>query len=183
MKRAYDILLRLYPSDYRSLFSAEMSATFEEAAGERRGHGSAVFASFAFAELAGLLIGAGAEWGAKLTSIICPSNISPSAAAYMLLQKMRPPAVSGGSFYKIIDLVDESGMLLNAHQSEAPDEVIEAQERVLFMLSRLVDAILKREFEKARFYSDQESRERENLRLLREKYETDAWRRACSSDI
>jgi len=36
-----------------------------------------------------------------------------------------------------------------------------------------VDAIFNHEFEKARFYSDQESRERENLRLLREKYKID----------
>jgi len=176
MKRAYDILLRLYPADYRALFAAEMSATFEEAARERRGHGWAVFARFTFAELAGLLIGAGAEWGAKFTPVARLSNNSPSAAAYMLLQKMRPPAVGRDSFYKIIDLVDESGMLLNAHQSEAPDEVIDAQERILFVLSSLADAIFKREFEKARIYSEQETIERENLRLLRKKYKMDEWR-------
>ena len=182
MKRAYDILLRLYPGDYRALFAAEMSATFEEAARERRGHGWAVFARFAFAELAGLLIGAGAEWGAKFTPIACQSNVSPSAKAHRLLLKMRPPGVSRDSFYKIIDLVDESGMRLNAHQGKAPDEMIEARERILFILSRLADAIFNHEFEKARFYSDEESRERANLRLLREKYEIDEWGQACSSD-
>jgi hypothetical protein len=173
MKRAYDILLRLYPADYKALFAAEMSATFEEVARERRGHGWAVFARFASAELAGLLIGAGAEWGAKFTPIACPSNISPSAKAHKLLLKMRPPGVSRDSFYKIIDLVDESGSSLNARQSEAPAEMIDARERILFILGRLADAIFNHEFEKARYYSDQESRERENLRLLREKYEID----------
>jgi len=179
LKRAYDILLRLYPADYRALFAAEMLTAFEEAAEESRGHGQAVFARFALAELAGLVIGAGAEWGAKFTPVICRSNISPSAAAYRLLQKMRPPGVSRDSFYKIIDLVDESAIRLDLYQGAPPDEVIEAQERVLFILSRLVDAIFNREFEKARFYSDQESREREKLRLLLDKYEMDEWGRAC----
>jgi ATP-dependent Clp protease ATP-binding subunit ClpC len=70
----------------------------------------------------------------------------------------------------------------NFHQNALPDEVIEAQERILFILSRLVDAIFNHEFEKARFYSDQESRERENLRLLQEKYEIDDRGQACLSD-
>jgi len=57
--------------------------------------------------------------------------------------------------------------------------VIESRERVLIILSRLVDAIFNHEFEKARFYSDQESMERENLRLLWEKYKIDEWWQAC----
>jgi len=179
MKRAYDILLRLYPADYRALFAAEMSTAFEEAAEESRNRGWDAFARFALAELAGLVIGAGTEWGARFTAAICHSNISPSAAAHRLLQKMRPPGVSRDSFYKIIDLVDESAIRLDLYQGAPPDEVIEAQERVLFILSRLVDAIFNREFEKARFYSDQESREREKLRLLLDKYEMDEWGRAC----
>ena len=179
MKRAYDILLRLYPADYRALFAPEMSTAFEEAAEESRNRGWDVFARFALAELAGLVIGAGTEWGAKFTAAICHSNISPSAAAHRLLQKMRPPGVSRDSFYKIIDLVDESAIRMDLYQGAPPDEVIEAQERVLFMLSRLVDAIFNGEFEKARFYSDQEGRERENLRLLLDKYEMDEWGRAC----
>src|SRR5262249_38010219 len=167
------------PADYRALFAAEMLTAFEEAAEERHESGWAVFARFALAELAGLVIGAGAEWGAKFTPVICRSNISPSATAYRLLQKMRPSGVSRDSFYKVIDLVDESGTRMNSHQNAMPDEVIEAQERVLFTLSRLVDAIFNHEFEKARFYSDQESMERENLRLLWEKYKIDEWGQAC----
>src|SRR5262249_61009870 len=93
LKRGYDILLRLYPADYRALFAAEMLTAFEEAAEERRERGWAIFARFALAELAGLVIGAGAEGGAKFISGACHSNISPSAAAHRLLQKMRPPGV------------------------------------------------------------------------------------------
>ena len=182
MKRAYDILLRLYPADYRSLFAAEMLTAFEEAAEERRERGRAVFARFALAELAGLMIGAGTEWWAEITAAIFHRNISPSAAAHKLLQKMRPPGASRDSFYKIIDLVDDSEMRMNLYESAPPDEVIEAQERVLFLLSRLVDAIFNHEFEKARFYSDRESRERENLRLLLDKYKLGEWGRTCSLD-
>jgi hypothetical protein len=182
LKRAYDILLRLYPADYRALFADEMLTAFEEAAEERRERGRAVFARFVLAELAGLVIGAGAEWSAKVTQDACQSNISASAKAHWLLLRMRPLGVSRDSFYKIIDLVDESGMRANFQQNALPDEVIEAQERILFILSRLVDAIFNHEFEKARFYSDQESRERENLRLLREKYKIDEWGQACLSD-
>ena len=182
LKRAYDILLRLYPADYRALFDDEMLTAFEEAAEERRERGRAVFARFVLAELASLVIGAGAEWSAKFTQDARRSNISASAKAHRLLLKMRPLGVSRDSFYKIIDLVDESGMRANFHQNALPDEVIEAQERILFILGRLVDAIFNHEFEKARFYSDQESRERENLRLLREKYKIDEWGQACLSD-
>jgi len=73
-------------------------------------------------------------------------------------------------------------MRANLHQSALPDEVIEAQERILLILSRLVDAIFNHEFEKARFYSDQDGRELEKLRLLREKYKIDEWGHACLSD-
>jgi ATP-dependent Clp protease ATP-binding subunit ClpC len=69
-------------------------------------------------------------------------------------------------------------MRTNFHQNALPEDVIEAQERILFMLSRLVDAIFNHEFEKARFYSDQESRGR----LLREKYKIDERGQACLSD-
>jgi len=182
LKRAYDILLRLYPRDYRALFAAEMLTAFEEAAEERRERGRAVFARFVLAELAGLVVGAGAEWSAKFTQDACQSNISASAKARWLLLRMRPLGVSRDSFYKIIDLVDESGTRANLYQSAPPDEVVEAQERILFILSRLVDAIFNHEFEKARFYSDLESRERENLRLLREKYKIDEWGQTCLSD-
>jgi len=182
LKRAYDILLRLYPADYRALFAAEMLTAFEEAAEEPRERGWAVFARFALAELAGLVIGVCAEWSAKFTPVVRQSNIPASAKAHWLLLRMRPLGVSRDSFYKIIDLVDESGMRANFHQNALPDEVIEAQERILFILSRLVDAIFNHEFEKARFYSDQESRERENLRLLREKYKIDEWGQTCLSD-
>ncbi len=59
LKRAYRILLRLYPMDYRIAFGAEMLNAFEKVAGQRR---------FAVAELIGLIVGAGKEWIAKWTT-------------------------------------------------------------------------------------------------------------------
>jgi hypothetical protein len=67
-RRAYDHLLLLYPRDYRATFAAEMAATFEEAAAERRGLGKVAFARFFLAELIGLARGAVAERMAKLAA-------------------------------------------------------------------------------------------------------------------
>ena len=47
------------------------------------------------------------------------------------------------------------------------------QKRIKFIVHRMENAIANHEFEKARFYSDEERKERENLRSLREKYNLD----------
>jgi ATP-dependent Clp protease ATP-binding subunit ClpC len=47
------------------------------------------------------------------------------------------------------------------------------QKRIKFIVHRMENAIANHEFEKARFYSDEERKERENLRALREKYHLD----------
>jgi ATP-dependent Clp protease ATP-binding subunit ClpC len=47
------------------------------------------------------------------------------------------------------------------------------QKRIKFVVHRMENAIANHEFEKARFYSDEERKERENLRMLREKYNID----------
>jgi ATP-dependent Clp protease ATP-binding subunit ClpC len=54
-----------------------------------------------------------------------------------------------------------------------PDELAEVQKRIKFIVHRMEKAIADHEFEKARFYSDEERKERENLRSLREKYNVD----------
>ena len=46
MKRIYETLLRLYPSEHQALFAPEMAAVFEKAAEEHRGRGWAVFIRF-----------------------------------------------------------------------------------------------------------------------------------------
>jgi ATP-dependent Clp protease ATP-binding subunit ClpC len=58
-------------------------------------------------------------------------------------------------------------------QTTLPGEVADIQKRIKFIVHRMENAIANHEFEKARFYSDEERKERENLRQLREKYNLD----------
>ncbi|MBI1939975.1 MAG: ATP-dependent Clp protease ATP-binding subunit, partial [Acidobacteria bacterium] len=74
---------------------------------------------------------------------------------------------------KAVDLIDEAGARVKLRQSTLPEEMIDVQKRIKFVVHRMENAIASHEFEKARFYSDEERKERDNLRLLREKYNID----------
>ena len=74
---------------------------------------------------------------------------------------------------KAIDLIDEAGARVKLRQATVPEEVGEVQKRVKFITHRMETAIAKHEFEKARFYSEEERKEKENLRVLRERYKLD----------
>ena len=74
---------------------------------------------------------------------------------------------------KAIDLIDEAGARVKLRQTSLPDELTEVQKRIKFIVHRMENAIANHEFEKARFYSDEERKERENLRSLRDKYHLD----------
>ena len=74
---------------------------------------------------------------------------------------------------KAIDLVDEAGARVKLRQTTMPAEIAEVHKRIKFIVHRMENAIANHEFEKARFYSDEERKERENLRVLREKYNVD----------
>jgi ATP-dependent Clp protease ATP-binding subunit ClpC len=74
---------------------------------------------------------------------------------------------------KAIDLIDEAGARVKLRQTALPEEITEVQKRIKFIVHRMENAIANHEFEKARFYSDEERKERENLRVLREKYHLD----------
>ena len=74
---------------------------------------------------------------------------------------------------KAIDLIDEAGARVKLRQSSLPEEVVEVHKRIKFVVHRMENAIANHEFEKARFYSEEEQRERENLRALQEKYNID----------
>jgi len=54
-----------------------------------------------------------------------------------------------------------------------PPELREIQKRIGFIVHRMEDSISNHEFEKARFYSVEERKERQNLRALRETYKLD----------
>src|SRR5690242_4306803 len=72
---------------------------------------------------------------------------------------------------KAIDLIDEAGARVKLRQATLPDEVAEMQKRVKFITHRMETAIANHEFEKARFYSEEERKEKDNLRQLREPLE------------
>src|SRR6201990_1156774 len=74
---------------------------------------------------------------------------------------------------KAIDLVDEAGARAKLRETSLPEEITEVQKRIKFIVHRMENAIANHEFEKARFYSDEERKERENLRALRDKYHLD----------
>jgi ATP-dependent Clp protease ATP-binding subunit ClpC len=74
---------------------------------------------------------------------------------------------------KAIDLVDEAGARVKLRQTTLPEELADIQKRIKFIVHRMENAIANHEFEKARFYSDEERKEREHLRTLREKYHLD----------
>jgi ATP-dependent Clp protease ATP-binding subunit ClpC len=74
---------------------------------------------------------------------------------------------------KAIDLIDEAGARVKLRQTTLPSDLADIQKRIKFIVHRMENAIANHEFEKARFYSDEERKERENMRLLREKYNLD----------
>lgn len=88
LNRAYKSLLRLYPLDYRARFAAEMLATFQQTAIERRKQGSLPFTRFASFELLGLLAGSEIEWLEKLLT-----DRSVRGRHLPDLRMMRPPGV------------------------------------------------------------------------------------------
>jgi ATP-dependent Clp protease ATP-binding subunit ClpC len=74
---------------------------------------------------------------------------------------------------KAIDLIDEAGARVKLRQATLPDEVAEVQKRVKFITHRMETAIANHEFEKARFYSEEERKEKENLRAVRDRLKLD----------
>jgi hypothetical protein len=84
-RRAYELLLRLYPQDYRIWFAAEMLSAFEQAAQQNRGSA----ARFVLVELSSVIRGAAAEWVAKITT-----NPNVRGRRFPDVMLMRPPGVS-----------------------------------------------------------------------------------------
>jgi ATP-dependent Clp protease ATP-binding subunit ClpC len=74
---------------------------------------------------------------------------------------------------KAIELLDGAGSLVKLRQVAPPLEVTETQKRIKFVADRLETAVANHEFEKARFYSDEERKEREKLGVLNEKFHLD----------
>jgi ATP-dependent Clp protease ATP-binding subunit ClpC len=74
---------------------------------------------------------------------------------------------------KALDLMDEAAAYVNARPANVPDEILELRKRVKFIIERMENSIANHESQKARFYSDEERKERENLRELLKKHNID----------
>lgn len=72
-----------------------------------------------------------------------------------------------------VDVIDAAGAAAQMQQGSLPGEVVEVQKRLRFIVHRMETSIANHEFEKARFYSQEERKERDNLKQLREKYKLD----------
>jgi ATP-dependent Clp protease ATP-binding subunit ClpC len=69
-----------------------------------------------------------------------------------------------------VDLIDAAGAAAQLQQGSLPEEVVEVHKRIRFIVQRTEASVANHEFEKARFYSDEERKERDNLKSLRDKY-------------
>jgi hypothetical protein len=139
MTRLYKALLRLYPRDCRAWCAPEMLDAFEKAAQEHRVHGQAALARFGLAELSGLLVEAGAAWIAKFTS-------SRYMRGFWIPTTMRRPGQSPE------DWCPPGARVLS--------DVLEARRRVDFNLRHMADAISDRDFKRAKFYSEEDLKSR-----------------------
>jgi ATP-dependent Clp protease ATP-binding subunit ClpC len=72
-----------------------------------------------------------------------------------------------------VDVMDQAGAAAQLQQGSLPEEVVEAQKRIHFIGQRIEAAVANHEFEKARFYSEEERKVRDNLKELHEKYKLD----------
>ncbi len=84
MKRAYELLLILYPRAHRAEFSDEMRQVFDAVAAERREQGRAAYLGFVWSEIMGLIAGAARAW------------LTPERAAQLAASRYRhlPPEVA-----------------------------------------------------------------------------------------
>ncbi|HET6933236.1 MAG TPA: Clp protease N-terminal domain-containing protein [Candidatus Angelobacter sp.] len=74
---------------------------------------------------------------------------------------------------KAIDVLDEAGAYKKAEPVDLPRDIIEARKRLRFIGRQTENAVANHEFEKARFYSDEERKEREALEELYRKHNLD----------
>jgi len=72
-----------------------------------------------------------------------------------------------------VGVLDEAGAAAQLQQGSLPEEVVEVQKRIRFIVQRMEASIANHEFEKARFYSSEERKERDSLRELRKKCKLD----------
>lgn len=146
---AYRMLLRLFPGDYRDAFEAEMLDAFARTVDERRKFGRFDCGRFLCAELAGLALHVPLEWIAKATT-------GRAIRARVFEQYMSPQPAH----------VHETGLRLGS----AYDEIAETEKQIEFYLRRMEHAIATHDFPGARYYSNEDLKAREHLRILKARF-------------
>lgn len=74
---------------------------------------------------------------------------------------------------KALELIDAAGARVKLCRAAPPVEVADCMKRIEHIVKRMQGAIENHEFERARFYSEEEKKERENLRILHTRYHLD----------
>jgi ATP-dependent Clp protease ATP-binding subunit ClpC len=71
---------------------------------------------------------------------------------------------------KAVDVIDEAGSVVRLRNSKVPEEIVEIQKLLRSIVKRINACIENHEFEKARFYSEEERKTRKSLAALRDEY-------------
>jgi hypothetical protein len=99
MQRAYRMLLRLYPPDYRVEFADEMLAVFAQHAAERRAQGLPDYVKFLLHEYIGVLVNALREQPAWLHFVPVVGGVSVAALLHMAIYVL---------IFKLFDVVSRA---------------------------------------------------------------------------
>lgn len=89
----------------------------------------------------------------------------------------------GWSAGKALELLDTAGVLVKLRHGPVVPEITEARRKLKQVSDSRDWAIQNHEFEKARFYSDEERKEKENLRILEEKHGGNAAAEVTAEDV
>ena len=84
---------------------------------------------------------------------------------------------------KAIDLMDEAGACVKLRRHSQPQELIEMRKHVTSCVQGVEAAVADHDFEKARFYSEEERKAREDLRQLEAKLNVDNAPKVTREDI
>jgi ATP-dependent Clp protease ATP-binding subunit ClpC len=84
---------------------------------------------------------------------------------------------------KALDLLDEAAAYVNSSRANWPPELIEAQQQLKSIAHRMENAIANHEFEKARYYSDEERKIRQQLSELQKKHEAGGMHHVKRGDV
>jgi ATP-dependent Clp protease ATP-binding subunit ClpC len=84
---------------------------------------------------------------------------------------------------KAIDLIDETGAAVSLRAGAGPEEVKETERRVKLIVQRMENALGNHQFEKTRFYAEEERKAREDLQQLRAKYNLEETSTVTLDDI